>query len=191
MTKDSLLTKSFSVHHSTKSPSNPWSHYNDLMSALRQAFNRRSFNVLGLDENKVLRFLPCFVRPMECTHPFLKTAADLAYTVASIPYRAQIQPFTPLTKKETEKIFDQVEGRQYFSKSDGEECQWSSSGCASWKFRGGSSSNVASHSFFASIMSPSSMLFARKGSLIEHAILLCSLFLGKGMNAFVAVGQGE
>jgi hypothetical protein len=46
-----------------------------------------------------------------------------------------------------------------------------------------------SENFFAQISSPSCMISRREGSILEHAMALCSLLLGKGENAYVAIGN--
>lgn len=38
------------------------------------------------------------------------------------------------------------------------------------------------------VASPSLVLFRKYGSAIDHAILLCGLFLGIGLNAYVCIG---
>jgi hypothetical protein len=60
---------------------------------------------------------------------------------------------------------------------------------AGWHTRH-SSTNYATENFYAPIASPQTMLLLRSGSLIEHAILLCGLFLGMGYQSYIAIGKG-
>jgi hypothetical protein len=99
----------------------------------------------------------------------LKTLDEIAEAVAYIPYEPPI-------------VAPQF-GNQAFLLNQNEHL------LASWKTKGKCPGGFATETFMKQVASPSTMLVRRRGSLIEHAIFLCSLFRGKNVNAFVALGE--
>lgn len=59
-------------------------------------------------------------------------------------------------------------------------CQWLTEG---------SIGTYATETFMTQVATPSSVLIRRRGTLIEHALLLCSFFRGLHVNAYVAIGE--
>lgn len=107
----------------------------------------------------------------------MKSLGDIAIAVAQIPFKTWVIPSSGSLKIENN---NDEEAHLYSRGHSGH------SGGA-----GAGNPGNMTNSFHAPITSTSSMILNRRGTLMEHAILLCGLFLGRGVNAYVAVGWAK
>ncbi|KNE70630.1 hypothetical protein AMAG_15386 [Allomyces macrogynus ATCC 38327] len=149
-----------------------WNYYRPMVESLHQLFPRRNFAILGLDESNIFRPLTSFVCPFKfsSTH----TRHDLARFVAQIPFYAPWTPFSETTHRQLAKLSAKVANLLHHSTQP--------------LANGYGEPVICAESRSSQIATPASMVARGFGSLMEHAILLCSLFLGHGSDAFVAVG---
>ncbi|KAJ3206164.1 hypothetical protein HDU67_008350 [Dinochytrium kinnereticum] len=157
--------------------------YNQITKPLRVPFKRRTFNTLALDENNTIRPLTSFVRPITMHDECIITPQQAAVAVARIPYQLPIVPRAELSRR----LMSQFMSSEEEERIDGGEVP-DSLAVAGWPLRN-TPQGLATENFFAQIASPQTMLLARRGSLVEHAILLCGLLLGMGFQAYVAIGK--
>ncbi|KAJ3089809.1 hypothetical protein HDU96_003632, partial [Phlyctochytrium bullatum] len=170
--------------------------YNTLTKPLRIPFRRRTFNTLALDEHNTIRPLTSFVRPITMHDDGIVTPQQAAIAVSRIPYHLPSVPRSELSRKlaSAKLSADEEEQLGIAGNASGGGVNGLSSdlsdgcGLAGWALRY-SSHLLATENFYAQICSPQTMLLSRRGSLIEHAILLCGLFLGMGYQAYVAIGK--
>jgi hypothetical protein len=141
------------------------------LETLKLLFPTRNYSLILLDEYNKFRFLSAFVKPMYEVGRDLEKLDDLANAVASIPFEQ-----TGLSPQwgTQEVIADYGERVDYV---------------AAW-LTAGKPGTYATETFICQTAQPSSVLIRRRGNLIEHALLLCSLFRGKHVNAYVAIGEG-
>ncbi|KAJ3187590.1 hypothetical protein HK101_009343 [Irineochytrium annulatum] len=160
-----------------------WTQYTAVPRALRVPFRRRVFNTLGLDENNVIRPLTSFVRPVTMHDTRLFTPQDAAMAVSRIPYIIPIVPRSTATKRLMALHMSAAE-----EKVVDNSLMTDSTAIAGWMLCQNPHS-VATENFYGQISSPQTMLLSRRGSLIEHSLLLCGLLLGMGFKAYVAIGK--
>nr|KAJ3418284.1 hypothetical protein HK105_000098 [Polyrhizophydium stewartii] len=191
-----------------------WNLLVSTQQGLKSLFPHRIFKFVVLDEYNSFKFLPSLLRPIKLLDSRLATPSDIAAAVACIPFKPQIVTPSERTRRiqeqdhRTRSIHNQqmsasgtvsnAAGSSAIgggmigtarSAGDGSELHASESMTLSaWYFKGNPAA-FATETFFGQVASPSSMLLARAGSLLEHACFLCSAFLGRQMNAFVAVGE--
>jgi hypothetical protein len=149
------------------------------MASLHNVFRRRSFHAVAIDEMNTFRFLPALVRPIETQDPRLEAFEDYASAISTIPYNVRDVPKSDLTKY--------LQFTYQYQKTGSGFDSLPSSFIATWKLRA-NPSEFLSENFHAQIASPSTMITRREGTLMEHAVALCSMLVGRGANAFVAIG---
>lgn len=167
---------------------NAWSYYSNLVNPLRQIFRRRAFHAVVLDEFNTFRFLPALLRnpfsltvlgPIKNHDPRIYSVDELCKSLSTIPFKNKVTPESELTGQlRTFKASRALEG--FDSLTSNQSAAWSLAA---------SPPDFLSENFFAQMSSPSSMIARREGSLLEHAIGLCSMLLGKEENAYVAIGN--
>lgn len=150
-----------------------WSLFITTVEGLKKIFPLRNFSMILLDEFNDFRFLSAFIKPIRAESDGIERLDDLAKAVAAIPF----EPTVLAPQWGTELILSDL--------SDKSE----SSRLAQWLTMG-KPGQFATETFVGQIASPSTILVRRRASLIEHAILLCSLFRGQHVNAYVAIGEG-
>jgi hypothetical protein len=124
-----------------------------------------------IDEFNTFRFLPAFVMPI--ISDGFQTMNEIADAVSSIPYEHPV--VIPQWPAQENIYFDTLPGQSHR--------------LAAYKTQLPPGS-FATDTFFNQVSSPSAVIARRRGSVLEHAILLCSLFCGKGIDAYVAIGEG-
>lgn len=149
------------------------------MQSIRGFFKRRSFNAIALDELNTFRLLPALLRPLVLQDPRIESQADLCMAISSIPFKNRELTVSEKTKHLL--FVHQYEQREGFDSSP-------SSYVASWKVKA-NPAEMISESFYAQFASPSAMISRREGTLMEHAMAFCSMLLGIGVNAYVAIGR--
>lgn len=142
-----------------------WDIYVPIMTSLRQLFPRRSYHAVFLDESNTFRFLSSLLRPLSLPDHRLSTSLDIAAALAQLPW----------TK---------------FNKSNQFDNQ-TLLGCTEAGGRTKSIDTTSACHFTRQAQSPASFLLRKCGSLLDYAMMLCGVFLGAGMNAFVVIGTGE
>ncbi|KAI8846663.1 hypothetical protein BC829DRAFT_261294 [Chytridium lagenaria] len=157
--------------------------YNSITKPLRVPFRRRTFNTLALDENNTIRPLTSFVRPITMHDECIVTPQQAAVAVARIPYQLPVVPHTEASRR---LISLHVSAEEEERIGEGEITD--SAATAGWPLRY-APHGLATENLFAQIAAPQTMLLARRGSLMEHAILLCGLMLGMGFQSYVAIGK--
>ena len=138
-----------------------------------------------LDENNKLVSLSSLIRPIVIYNPEIQTAKDAAIAVSRIPYDFNIVA-------RSEKTLALM--KQHLSSIDEEKAiKWdANTGIQISKCLLRNSPHLlATDNYFAQVASPQTMILKKCGSLLEHAILLCGLLLGKGINSFVALGTSK
>jgi hypothetical protein len=113
----------------------------------------------------------------------ISTPKEAAIAVANIPYHLGIVHRSENSKKMISQYLTSAE-EEALSHSEG--CE--SLTVAGWPLRYNPAMD-ATENFYSQISSPQTMLIKRKGSLMEHAILLCGLLQGMGCHAYIAVGR--
>ena len=156
------------------------SHYSAVLQSLRSVFRRRIFHAVSLDEFNTFRLLPALLRPMQTKDPRTETHLQICAAVSTIPFKTRDVPPSEVTKH-LNFIHQRRENSLGFD-------ALSSSYVAAWKVKA-NPPDLISENFHTQFSSPSAMLARREGSLMEHAMLLCSLLLGIGANAYVAIGN--
>ena len=141
------------------------------LDTLKLLFPTRNYSMILLDEYNKFRFLPAFVKPIDDLGKEMEYLDDIARAVASIPF-------------EQTRLAPQW-GTQEVIADHGERVDY----LASW-LTAGKPGTYATETFVSQIAQPSSVLIRRRGNLIEHALILCSTFRGRHVNAYVAIGEG-
>ncbi|KAL7754310.1 Coiled-coil and C2 domain-containing protein 2A [Sorochytrium milnesiophthora] len=162
----------------------------NFVSPLRHVFRRRQYPLMMLDESNTFRFLPCFLRPLILPRssgsatgvsPSVTTVArEYAALVATIPtVTTQAPPsdhtqriMSSLSTHESNRIHNKPTPTSFFLPS-------STSGL------------VHGENLRSQVCTPSTMLTRRYGTAMEHAILLCGLMLGVGIDAYIAIGTSQ
>ncbi|KAJ3108067.1 hypothetical protein HDU97_002302 [Phlyctochytrium planicorne] len=157
--------------------------YNTITKPLRVPFRRRTFNTLALDENNTIRPLTSFIRPISMHDEYIITPQDAAVAVARIPYQL---PTVPRSEHSRRLLSLHLSSAEEEKITDGELSD--SIAVAGWPLKN-APHGIATENFYAQISSPQTMLLSKRGSLIEHAILLCNLLLGMGFQSYVAIGK--
>ncbi|KAJ3211817.1 hypothetical protein HDU82_004805 [Entophlyctis luteolus] len=162
--------------------------YESVARPLRIPFRRRYFPTIALNEFN--QFVPLTSLVTRLTLPVgstaIKTPSDACMEVARIPtFVGNVE-----RSKETMKLMAK-------HLSDAEESRISNAdftlelkNVAGWS-RQHFWANSATHNFFGQVASPQTMLLRRKGTQLEHAILLCNLLIGLNMPSFIAIGKGD
>ncbi|KAI8915769.1 hypothetical protein EDD86DRAFT_3982 [Gorgonomyces haynaldii] len=153
-----------SFHYTDTTPSLVYTLLSTTIKGLRELFRHRHFRFIGVDEFKQFRFLTSFVQSINPKVLGLNNMLEIASAVADIPY---------LGPRVNHTMHERFHGSTLIS---------------SWNTKGVVGSYV-SETFYEPIGSPATMIGRRYGSLQEHAILLCSLFKGLGVKAYVTVGE--
>ncbi|KAJ1515630.1 hypothetical protein HMI54_009164 [Coelomomyces lativittatus] len=148
-------------------------YYESTMKKLSNLLPQRNFAVLGLDELNCFRLLPSFLNtvPLPGNH----SCDEIAVYVSEIPFYTPIHPHSDITLNILKKL----------------------PGPVLEKFRVPSAPLSYSHAKplsisetrFSRISVPVSFISRGYGTLMDHALLLCSFFLALDINAYVAVGS--
>lgn len=120
------------------------------------------------------------MRPLKIQDPRIENHIQLCEAVASIPFKSHDVPTSEVTKhlnfvhrhRQLNHGFDALP----------------SSFVAAWKVKA-NPAELVSENFHVQFSSPSTMMGRREGTLMEHAMALCSMLLGLGANAYVAIGN--
>ncbi|KAI8920524.1 hypothetical protein BC831DRAFT_478987 [Entophlyctis helioformis] len=189
---------------------NIWSLLLSTQQGLKTLFRHRLFKFVVLDEFNNFRFLPSILSPFDTIDTNLTTPNDLAASVGCIPYKPQVispsdrslfyqkkAASTPTAAPHPSPANAAGPGVGGAPSNQHHACRTAehtdmhsgeSANLSAWYYKGNPAA-YATETFFGQVASPSSMLLVRAGSVLEHACLLCSLFLGRHMNAFVAIGE--
>lgn len=163
---------------------NLYTQYCDITKALRTPFRRRTFNTFLLDEHNFFCPLTSFVRPIVMHDERFQSARDAALAVSRIPFQMDVSIMTEVTKQTMSQLLEVCEEERLEAVDE----MFGNDAVSGW-ILGAQPANYATENFFAQVSSPQTMIMRRKGSLLEHASLLCGLFLGMGFQSYVAIGK--
>jgi hypothetical protein len=148
-----------------------WSLFITTFEGLKNLFPTRNYYLILLDEFNTFRFLSAFVTKIPADN--FDKLEEISSAVSSLPFEQPI-------------VVPQWSTQEFIQTNENVQ----KNPLASFKLRV-SPGGYATETFISQVSSPSTILVRRSGSLIEHAILLCSLFLGKDVQAFVAIGESN
>ncbi|KAJ3267309.1 hypothetical protein HDU77_000022 [Chytriomyces hyalinus] len=163
-----------------------WDSYCQIARPLQVPFRRRKFHTFALNEFNKLVPLTTLVTPMQIPEHGLsiKTPIDAAVEVARIPY----YPSMVGRSRETDQLISlnlsDKEEESLVLSDQSVEAQTLAGWHAQYPW-----GLAATHNFYGHVASPQTMLLQRRGTLLEHAILLCNLLLGMGLPSYVAIGR--
>ncbi|KAI9188925.1 Centrosomal protein of 76 kDa [Blastocladiella emersonii ATCC 22665] len=158
------------------SMNNFWNYYVAMLESTVQLFPRRDFAILGLDETNTFRPLTSFIMPIQFGSTRY-TRHELAHCVSRIPLYSAWTGFSDATHRQLSKLSTTIANRLHHSTQPLSDAFLEPVICA--------------ESRFTQIATPATVVARGFGSLMDHAILLCSLFLGMGSDAFVAIGNAQ
>ncbi|KAI9218995.1 hypothetical protein BC828DRAFT_387180, partial [Blastocladiella britannica] len=158
------------------SASSFWNYYMTIMDTTRQLFPRRNFAILALDESNTFRPLTCFLRPLKLPNqPQEKPSRhELARYVAHIPCYSPWTPLSDATHRALSKLPSAVANTLHHGTQPLADAYLTPV--------------TVAESRFTQVATPASMVARGFGSVMDHAVLLCSLFLGAGSDAYIAFG---
>ncbi|KAJ2992659.1 hypothetical protein HDV02_002944 [Globomyces sp. JEL0801] len=148
-----------------------WALFLSTLHAIHDLFPLRDFRLIAMDEFQDFRFLCSFIQPINSLDAKLNTLPKMAEAVAHIPYQMP-------------HVYSQASDSEYMNDIH----PYDSKSLAGW-IQTGYPGSFATETFMGPIGSPSTVVSRRGAGLVEHANLLCSLFRGKSINAFVALGE--
>ncbi|KAI9309973.1 hypothetical protein DFJ73DRAFT_968909 [Zopfochytrium polystomum] len=170
------------------SPHNLWAQYNSVTRALRATFSRRTYPTFFLDEHNIIHPATAFVRPIVMHDPRVASPKSAALAVAQIPFRSDPIAPTGATRDARDGCASGCGVRAVEAGLAGAVVDLPICAVGGWE-RSASLHSRATECFFGMMNCPQTMIMRRSGSLMEHAILLCGLLLGLGLQAYVAVGK--
>ena len=148
-----------------------------MCSTLYTVFKNRMFPVIALNENNNFVLLPCLLTPI--TYKY-NTKEKIARFVSLIPSSTDILPISDESRKILSSFSAiNISKLYYYIPNESSSIQFYSTSLTSYN----------TDSFFRQFNSPNTVLYKKRGSLFEHCMILCDLFLGIGCNAYVAVGK--
>ena len=139
-----------------------------------------------IDEQTTILPLASFIRPIIIHDKRFSTPKDAALAVSRIPYQLGVLAPSEATSRLISQSLSNYDESILKKANKADEF----SHVAGWHTRH-TPTVYATENFYSPIASPQTMLLRRSGSLIEHAILLCGLFLGMGYQSYVAIGKGK
>ncbi|KAJ3234634.1 hypothetical protein HDU81_001289 [Chytriomyces hyalinus] len=163
-----------------------WDSYCQIARPLRVPFRRRKFHTFALNEFNKLVPLTSLVTPMPIPEQgmSIKTPIDAAVEVSRIPY----YPSMVGRSRETDQLISlnlsDKEEESLVLSDQSVEAQTLAGWHAQYPW-----SLAATQNFYGHVASPQTMLLQRRGTLLEHAILLCNLLLGMGLSSYIAIGR--
>ncbi|KAJ3411147.1 hypothetical protein HDV05_002661 [Chytridiales sp. JEL 0842] len=162
-----------------------WNQYSTITRALRGPFRRRMYNAFLLDEHNAICNLTSLVRPIIMHDQRISSPKEAAIAVANIPYHHGIVHVSDTTKRLISQHLSAAEEDSVASNGTSDSLS-----VAGWPLMH-SPFMEATENFYAQVSSPQTMLIKRKGTLMEHAVLLCGLLLGMGVQAYIAIGKNS
>ncbi|KAJ3325057.1 hypothetical protein HDU76_013262 [Blyttiomyces sp. JEL0837] len=162
-----------------------WTQYNTITRPLRTPFRRRTFHAFILDENNTICPLTSCVRPIIMHDHRVSTPREAAIAVSCVPYQLGATSRSDISEK---MISQHLAASEEMVIRKLEASQLDGGAVAGWHLRF-APQIYATENFFAQVSSPQTMLMRRRGSLFEHALLLCGLLLGMGLQSYVAIGK--
>ncbi|KAI8894187.1 hypothetical protein BC833DRAFT_605800 [Globomyces pollinis-pini] len=166
-----LQTNNKSDEKTKKIEERIWALFLSTLHAIHDLFPLRDFRLIAMDEFQDFRFLCSFIQPINSLDAKLNTLPKMAEAVAHIPYQMP-------------HVYSQASDSEYMNDIH----PYDSKSLAGW-IQTGYPGSFATETFMGPIGSPSTVVSRRGAGLVEHANLLCSLFRGKSINAFVALGE--
>ncbi|KAI9327055.1 hypothetical protein BDR26DRAFT_876141 [Obelidium mucronatum] len=165
-----------------------WRRYCTTTRPLRTPFRRRTFHTFILNELNQIVPLTTLIRPIFITNSTvsMESPQDVAREISRIPYYTAIVTRSKKTEILISKHLSDAQ-EECLDRADRTLDGQSVVGWISqhnWTLS-------ATQNFFAQVASPQTMLLQRKGTLLEHAMLLCNMLLGMGMPSYVAIGQAK
>ncbi|ORZ35634.1 hypothetical protein BCR44DRAFT_37706 [Catenaria anguillulae PL171] len=152
--------------------SNFWNYYTSVIDSTHHLFPRRNYAVLALDECNTFRTLSSFLCPIRLGGKY--TRHDIANYVARIPFYSSWTAFSDTTHRQLSKLTSAIANKLHHSTQPLSDSFLHPVVCA--------------ESRFTQVATPGSLVSRGFGSVLDHAILLCSLFLGAGHDAYLAIG---
>jgi len=152
-------------------------YYQSTCSTLYTVFKNRMFPVIALNENNNFVFLPCLLTPISYKYD---TKEKIARFVSLIPSSTDMLPISDESRKILSSFSAiNISKLYYYIPNESSSIQFYSTSITPYN----------TDSFFRQFNSPNTVLFKRRGSLFEHCMILCDLFLGIGCDAYIAVGK--
>ncbi|ORY66769.1 hypothetical protein LY90DRAFT_667933 [Neocallimastix californiae] len=152
-------------------------YYQSVCSNLYSVFKNRMFSVIGLNENNNFVFLPCLLTPISYVY---KTKEEIARFVSLIPSSTDILPISDESRNILSSFSAiNISKLYYYIPNESSAIQFYSTSITPYN----------TDSFFRQFNSPNTILFKKRASLFEHCMILCDLFLGIGLDAYVAIGK--
>ncbi|KAJ1554910.1 hypothetical protein HK405_003744, partial [Cladochytrium tenue] len=166
-----------------------WTQYGAVVRRLRHAFRRRAFPALAVDEHGAAVPLPALLRPVVPAPG--SAAAESPYAAASAVARVPLlaPPLRPARVGHSAALRARASGTAAAAvaaalAADAAAAPVRPPTPGPWGPPRGAAETLG-----APVAQPASVLLRRGGSLLEHALLLCDLLLGLGLQAYVAIGK--
>ena len=148
-----------------------------MCSTLYTVFKNRMFPVIALNENNNFVLLSCLLTPISYKY---STKEEIARFVSLIPSSTDMLPISDESRRILSSFSAiNISKLYYYIPNESSSIQFYSTSITSYN----------TDSFFRQFNSPNTVLYKKRGSLFEHCMILCDLFLGIGCSAYVAVGK--